>query len=151
MALDHPATYLNDHLAGSVVPLAMLEYLQHAHEGAAIASFAAGLRAEIEGDQRELIEIMGRLEITQSLVRTAAAWFSEKLTEAKLKLEDMRGDRLRLLEILEALSLGIEGKRLLWRSLATGAETAPGLRATDYARLERLAEDQRRRVEVFRL
>ena len=47
--------------------------------------------------------------------------------------------------------MGIEGKRLLWRALAAAAEGTPGLRGTDYGRLEQRAEDQRQRVEAFRL
>jgi hypothetical protein len=151
MAGEHVATYLNDHLAGSAVALEMLEHLERGHEGSPVATFAAGLRAEIEEDRRELENLMERLGITRSPVRQAAAWLSEKLTRVKLTLEDVRGDGLRLLEAFEALSLGIEGKRLLWRSLATGAESNPALRGTDYARLERRAEEQRQRVETMRL
>jgi hypothetical protein len=151
MVPEQLATYLNDHLAGSEVALEMLEHLERGHEGSPIAGFAAALRAEIEEDRRELEGLMERLGITRSPVRQAAAWLSEKLTRVKLKLDDLRGDRFRLLEAFEALSLGIEGKRLLWRSLAAGAETAPGLRGTDYAGLERRAEDQRQQVEGFRL
>ena len=93
---------------------------------------------------------MARLEISQSPVRKAAAWLSELLTQAKLKMDDSREGSLRLLEILEALSLGIEGKRLLWISLSTASETAPDLAGTDFGRLEQRAEGQRKAVEAHR-
>jgi hypothetical protein len=51
---------------------------------------------------------------------------------------------LRQLEIWEALSLGIEGKRLLWRSLAARAEATPDLQGTDYGLLQQRADEQRR-------
>ena len=138
-------------MAGSAVALEMLQHLEQAHDDAPVATFAAGLRAEIEEDRRELEHVMERLGIKRSPVRQVTAWLSEKVTRAKLTLEDLRGDRLRLLEAFEALSLGIEGKRLLWRSLASGAESNPALRGTDYERLEQRAGEQRQRVESFRL
>jgi len=151
MAGTHLATYLNDHLAGSVVAIEMLEHLERTHKGTPLASFAFGLRAEIVEDRQTLERLMERLEIAKSPVRQAAAWLSEKLSEVKLKVEDMRGDRLRLLEILDALSLGIEGKRLLWIALGAVARIAPDLGGNDYNRLEQRAEEQRRVVETHRL
>ena len=93
---------------------------------------------------------MARLGVPTSAPRRAAAWLAEKLTELKLRLDDPAGGPLRLLETLEAVSVGIEGKRLLWLALAAAAESAPELRVTDYGRLERRAEEQRQRVEVLR-
>jgi hypothetical protein len=54
-----------------------------------------------------------------------------------------------LLEALDGLSVGIEGKRLLWKSL--GAAGLPPPPASDYATLLRRAEEQRDRVEEMRL
>lgn len=54
------------------------------------------------------------------------------------------------LEALDALSAGIEGKRLLWRALAAAAEDAPALHGVDYERLTGRAEEQRDRVETLR-
>ena len=50
---------------------------------------------------------------------------------------------------MDAISIGIEGKRLLWLALDAAAEDVPQLRM-DYERLQRRAEDQRERVEVRR-
>ena len=52
MARTHLATYLNDHLAGSVVALEMLEHLERAHAETPVASFALWLRAEIAEDRQ---------------------------------------------------------------------------------------------------
>jgi hypothetical protein len=56
---------------------------------------------------------MARLGVPTSAPRRAAAWLAEKLTELKLRLDDPSGGALRLMETLEAVSVGIEGKRLL--------------------------------------
>ena len=52
------------------------------------------------------------------------------------------------LEEIETLCLGIEGKRLLWRALASADG---GLAGFDFEDLERRAEAQRDRLERFRL
>jgi hypothetical protein len=56
---------------------------------------------------------------------------------------------LHLLESLELLLLGIEGKRRLWRALAHAE--VPGLPVTDYERFASRSEDQQQRVEAMRL
>ncbi len=151
MADEHLATYLNDHLAGSVVAVELMENLESVFANTPLASFIAGLRAEVEEDVQELKAIMQRLKISESRTRKVSAWVTEKFTELKLRLDDpTRGD-LRLFESLEALSLGIEGKRSLWLSLSAAAEITPQLRIADYQRLKQRAEDQRARVETRRL
>ena len=151
MANEQLATYLNDHLAGSVVALELMEHLESAHAGTPLESFIAELRADVAEDRKELEALMSRLQITVSSTRKVAAWFTEKITEIKLRLDDPAGGALRLMEALDALSVGIEGKRLLWRTLATVAEEADWLRVVDYERLIARADEQRSRVEEVRL
>ena len=151
MGTENIATYLNDHLAGSVVALELLETLGATHEGTALAAFFVKLRTDIDADRQELETLMSRLRISESRTRKASAWFAEKLTELKLRLDDPAGGELRLFESLEALSLGIEGKRCLWLALSTLAGTAPALQSLNYERLLQRAQDQRSSVEELRL
>lgn len=151
MAKEHIATYLNDHLAGSVVALELLEQLEAAHAGTPLAEFFSRLRADISADREELQGIMERLDIQESRPRKASAWLTEKFTEIKLRLDDPTGGDLRLFESLEVLSLGIEGKRSLWLALTAVAKDMPALRLVDYKRLIQRAEEQRSRVEAKRL
>jgi hypothetical protein len=151
MADKHVATYLNDHLAGSVVAVELLEHLEKAHAGTETGRFAAGLRADIEEDRRELVALMERLQVTVSSPRKAAAWLAEKVTELKLKMDDPAGGALRLLETIEAVAIGIEGKRALWLALAAASEGNPRLKGPDYGRLEARAVEQRQRAEKVRL
>ena len=83
--------------------------------------------------------------------RQAAAWLTEQLAELKTRLDDRSGGALHRLELLEALALGIDGKRALWTALQTAALTMSALRAMDYGRLVARAEEQRRIVEMRRL
>jgi len=151
MAEKHIATYLNDHLAGSTAALELLEHLEASHAGTEVARFAAELRAEVAADRGELERLMERLEVSESRTRKATAWLAEKGSELKLRWDDLTGGALRLLEALDALSIGIEGKRLLWRALSAAAEDAPALQGVDYEGLTRRAEEQRGRVETVRL
>jgi len=151
MANEHLATYLNDHLAGSVAAIELIESLESSHEGTPVATFVRQLRADIEADQKELQRLMTSLEISESRTRQASAWLTEKLTSLKLRFDDSEDGNLRLFESLEALSLGIEGKLSLWRALSAVAEASPELRILDYDVLQTRAQEQRERVESKRI
>ena len=76
------------------------------------------------------------------------AQIAEKFGRAKLGDAD---DSAELLEALEGLALGITGKRLLWRSLATISANFPELQGTNFNVLEERAQDQFSRVEDLRM
>lgn len=151
MADEHIATYLNDHLAGSVVAIELMENLESVYAGTSVADFIAELRADVEADRDELRTLMAHLKVAESRTRRASAWVTEKLTELKLLLDDPKKGDLRLFESLEALSLGIEGKRSLWLALSAASQVSPLLKIADYERLKQRAEEQRTRVETRRL
>jgi hypothetical protein len=149
MADEHLAAYLNDHLAGSVVAVDLLERLEAADTD--MTKSLAQLRTDIEADRRELQALMSRLGIVESRSRKVSGWLAEKLTQLKLRVDDRASGSLRLLESLEAVALGIDGKLALWRALKVAAEVASGLQGIDYERMTQRAEEQRQRVEVLRL
>lgn len=151
MGDDNTATYLNDHLAGSVVALELLDHLIATHAGSALEDFFRQLHADITSDRNDLQTLMARLNIGESRTRKMSAWLAEKMTEAKLRLDDPQGGALRLLESLEALSLGIEGKRSLWLALAAAAEKSTLLQILDYHHMAQRASEQRNRVERLRI
>jgi hypothetical protein len=150
MSKSHLANYLNDHLAGSEAGLELVEHIVKLHVGQPGERVAIHLRDAIAADRKELESLMDRLQIRKSVSKRAVAWISEKFAEFKVHLEDLHDGPLRRLELWEALSLGIEGKRLLWRSLAASPEGGPELGGIDLARLEQRAEEQRREVETMR-
>jgi hypothetical protein len=143
-------TYLNDHLAGSVAAVELLEHLPtlvRPDERALLF----GLKTEVREDQQLLKQLLERLGEKESPVRKIAAWITEKLGEVKLKLDSPGDDKLRVLEALEALGLGIQGKLALWRALQSISGTDSRLGAVDFARLERRALDQFERIDRLRL
>lgn len=151
MAHKQIGTYLNNHLAGSTTALELLEQLETTHTGTDLAQFFVILRADVLADRRELESLMQRLNITKNSLRQAAAWLAEKVTQLKLRLDSPADEALRLLEALELVSVGIEGKRVLWQSLAVASENVPELQGVDYEHLLQRSERQQRRVEAVRL
>ena len=143
--------YLNDHLAGSIGALEMLDDLIETHLGKPLGQFLRALREDIEVDQRELKRIMEQLGIDESGTRKAGAWVAQKVLRAKLRVGDSDEPNLALLQSLESLSLGIAGKRSLWRTLDVARGSGKGLNGFDFARLEKRAAAQFGRVEAQRL
>jgi hypothetical protein len=150
MARDPLSTYLNDHLAGAVAAIELIEHLERAYDGDELGEWFGSLRADIEADRDVLRELMDGVGASPSPARVAVAWLSEKVARAKLRLDDPAGGALRLLEALDAIGSGIEGKRSLWLALDAATEAVPALRGPDYARLGRRALEQQARVDAVR-
>ncbi len=146
----HLAVYLNDHLAGGAAALEMVEALAH-HQDASLVEFATILRSDVEQDRDELLRLMRGAGVETSRVRRAVGWLSEKTARLKLAVDDPVDGRLHTYEMLEALALGIEGKRALWAALQALSPLIPELRGGDYRRLMQRADDQRAAVELRRL
>ena len=143
--------YLNDHLAGSVGALELLDRAIEIYEGKPLERFFRDLRDDIHSDQEQLKELIAKLDIEESSVRKAGAWFMEKLSRPKIDLGEGGKVEIGLFLALEALVLGITGKRSLWRALHAASRTVPALARLDYPGLEKRAIEQCERVEARRL
>jgi hypothetical protein len=143
--------YLNDHLGGSIGALELLDRAIETYEGKPLERFFRDLRDDIHADQEQLKELIAKLDIAESSVRKAGAWFIEKLSRPKIDLGEGGKVDIGLFLALEALVLGITGKRSLWRALHAASRTVPALARLDYAGLEKRAIEQCERVEARRL
>jgi len=144
-------SYLNDHLAGSVSAIELLDYLIETHEREPLAEFFQQLRADIVTDQEVLKKIVQRFNAKESAIRKAGAWLAEKVARVKLNLAGQKKAQLGLVQALEVLVLGITGKQLLWRALNASIGGSPLLRGVDLAKLEERAIEQIERVEGHRI
>ena len=149
--LEHLNSYLNDHLAGSVGALELLDRLIEIYTEKPLEGFFRDLRDEIEADQEILKNLIASLGQEESTVRKAGAWVVEKLSRAKIQPGETEKGEMGLFLALEGLALGITGKRALWRALAAASATIPQLRPLDYGTLENRAVEQHDRVEAKRL
>lgn len=142
-------SYLNDHLAGSVGALELLEHWAHLHDGTPLGAFFSEIEAEVRADQNTLRNVMNSLGIKESAVRKAGAWVAEKVGRARLTIAGAEPDSLGLVLTLEGLILGIVGKKLLWRALA--AANLLQLSGYDFEGLRRRAEQQIEQIEAQRV
>ena len=143
-------TYLNDHLAGSVGAIAMVERALRENEGDPFAERLAPVLEEIRKDQAVLQDLIERIGASQDPVKKAGAWLAEKAGRVKLGGTDEPGELSRM-EVLETLGMGILGKRALWRALREVAPSHEALRALDLDLLDRRAVVQHDEVESMRL
>ncbi len=109
--------------------------------------------AEIEEDRTVLKEIIERFEFKQNVLKKTAAWISEKAVRLKVGSESSEPHHVafRMMEQLEALYLGINGKRSLWKLLDAVLSDDPRLSGVDLDDLLKRAESQLERVDRMRL
>lgn len=143
--------YLNDHLAASAAAVELVERLVANNEDEALDTYLVGLGQEIEADRDTLKTVMEHVGVRPSTPKQVAGKVLETLSRFRLN-ERVTGDPdvSRLME-LETLSMGIEGKLALWRSLAQVAGDRPELAAFDLEQLMDRAARQRSGLEPFRL
>jgi len=146
MSTNNLSIYLNDHLAGSVGALELVDHMISTSTDEALERFLRDLRGDIQADQEVLRRVMGMLGIEESGVRKAVAWVMEKAGRAKLPFAGAR--EIDLVQALEGLLLGITGKKSLWHSLAKVQDVARRLEGIDLANLEQRAENQCERVRA---
>jgi len=148
MANDALSTYVEDHLAGATAGLELLEALSAQHQGDPTGALARRLLPEVEDDRRTLEGIARTLDAGSAL-KEAGAWLAEKVSRLKLH-RDVKGV-LGTFEALEAMTLGVLGKRALWRALAVAAGSDARLAGFDFGALAASAERQHALLEDERL
>ena len=145
-ASKYLATYLNDHLAGATAASELVRRAASENEGAPLGAFLSELAEELAEDRAALLELMDRLEVGVDRKKVVAGWTAEKAGRLKPNAQLRGYSPLSPLIELEGLSLGIEGKRLLWRSLQAIADEHD-LPVERLAELADRARRQRDRVE----
>jgi hypothetical protein len=140
--------YLNDHLAGSVAAIDLIEKMRSTNAGTEFGRVLEALQHDIEDDRDVLQQVMETLGVTTDPVKQAGGWILEKLSRITFDARVTGSDDLSRLMETEALSLGIEGKLAGWRALK---ESSHGDLGVDLDGLIERAREQRRRLEPFRI
>jgi hypothetical protein len=143
--------YLQDHLAGSVAALQLMETLADHERGSPLEQKLRGLHREVTEEQEQLKAILARLDGDESSIKRATAWLTEKLHRGRLALAERTDPALARLEGLESLALGLQGKLALYRALEDVAPGDPRLGGYPFAALEARTLIQHAMVEQERM
>ncbi|RBP36103.1 hypothetical protein DES53_11852 [Roseimicrobium gellanilyticum] len=145
------AIYINDHLAGSVAALALIDDMSDALDDATLKSFLAELKEEITEEQQVLRILLQANDYKEGAIKKAVAWLGEKASSPKFGGTKNDHQGLAIMQGLEMLYIGITGKLLQWHAFQ--AAIAPMVEALgfDLHQLQQQAEKQRSTVEEYRL
>jgi hypothetical protein len=107
-----------------------------------------GLIVEIAEDRQTLLEFIDVIDAGPDRIKVAGGWITERLGRLKLNAQLIGYSPVSRFVELESLSLGVEGKRLMWVALV---ETQPERFGAERPReLIGRAERQRAGVEEHR-
>jgi hypothetical protein len=141
--------YLEDHLVGSEVGLRTARRLQRAPHGD-LRAYAQQLVTRIHEEQQVLraaIAVAGRtVQPVELAARAVGAASSLGIWVRRTMPEPVPS----VLEDLEAVIVGVRGKRLVWDTLIRVAAADPSFDRWPFAELEAEAEEQERRLVEFR-
>ena len=143
--------YLNDHLAGATMGCEIAEDLRDQNEGTPLGERMASLAAEIDSDRETLVGLAERLGTTSNPVKKGTAWLAEKASQLKFSGATSGNRQLGNFLALETLSLGVEGKICLWRTLRAIADDHAALGGMNLDDLIARGETQRRALEAERM
>jgi hypothetical protein len=140
--------YLNDHLAGASAGRDRCRSARDANGDSELGRFLDHLLGEIAEDRRTLLEVIAAVGVAPSTVKTALARLAERAGRLKPNGQLTGYSPLSRVVELEALSLGVEGKRRLW--IVLGELGDQRLARFDFAALAGRAERQRDEIEPHR-
>jgi hypothetical protein len=106
--------YLRDHLSGADMALRVVHRLGSTHEGTEVGTLFRRLSKELEEDRAAVRTLLMQLGASGRSIKRAAGFASGTVLSVTAGGEP--GD-LSLFRTLEALAVGVQGKRCLWRAL----------------------------------
>jgi hypothetical protein len=143
--------YLNDHLAGATAGTELARRAAGSQGGTLVGAALARLARELTQDRAALIEMMTALGVTVRQYKAGLAWLSEKAARLKLNGRMVARSPLSLLEELELMRLGVEGKTAGWRTLRKLAERDQRLNMEQLDDLIERARSQSETLEELRV
>jgi hypothetical protein len=151
--MDRLATYLADHLAGSISAAELVERLIESDIDAALRSALTEVRESIARHQQVVRQLLERRGQEEHRGKNLSAWLAEKLSRPVMRVQE--DDGFGLLRALEALLMGMRGRVALWQAMEAILPSHPELIGFDAEALRQEAEEQllmmdRKRLEVAR-
>lgn len=149
MAMDRLATYLVDHLAGSVSASELVHRLIESDLDSSLVAILRQVEESISRHQAVIRRILNERGSEESRGKNLSAWLGEKLSRPATPVNE--GDDFGLLRALEALVLGMRGRVALWQTIEAIVPSHPELRNLDAERLRQEAEAEVQMVDQKRL
>jgi hypothetical protein len=141
------AAYLREHLSGADAAIHLVAHLESAYDGRRDGAIFSSLHQQFLEDRAVVTTLLQELGMSPLSIKRLAGRVTGNV--ATWVTNGTRGD-LSLFRAIEALSIGVQGKRCLWRALQA---MDPPLRAPSrrsFADLESRALDQWESLERFR-
>src|SRR3954471_4271556 len=151
MNLKYLSIYLNDHLAGATVGVELSKRAASSNEDTEYGDFLAELSHEIAEDRASLERLMDRFGVKKDRVKTTGAFLGEKVGRLKPNAHLTSYSPLSRVVELEGLTLGVTGKRGLWKTLLEIEGDDERLDPEELRVLVERADGQLRTLEDLRL
>lgn len=145
------AIYLNDQLAAGVLWRELARRARASNAGSELGAALDEVASAIAEDVETFRQMMLMLGIPRRRLKPALAVGAERIGRLKLNGRLTSYSPLSRFEELEALVMGIEGKKVLWQTVGDVAGVRQRLPAIDFDELLARADAQRRRLEPFRV
>jgi hypothetical protein len=148
---DYLSIYLNDQLALGVLWREVARRAAQENSGTELGDAIGQVARAIAEDVETFERIMQRLEVRRSPLKARAAVAAERVGRLKPN-GHLRGySPLSRFDELDFLTMGIAGKKQLWRNLADLAGLADRMPDVDFDELVARAQEQLDTLEPFRL
>jgi hypothetical protein len=139
--------YLRDHLTGSDVALRVVHRLGAKHQGTEDGTLFRRLYKAFEEDRAVVRTLLTQLGASGRSIKRAAGYASGTVLSVTAGGEP--GD-LSLLRTLEALAIGVQGKRCMWRALQNLRTVPSTVQGMNFVELEAKAVHQWEAIEERR-
>jgi hypothetical protein len=139
--------YLHDHLGGADMAIRVVHHLGSTHAGIDIGTLFRRLSREFDEDRSVVRTLLMQLGASGPSIKRAAGFASGAVLSVTAGGEP--GD-LSLLRTLEALAIGVQGKRCLWRALQNLRTVPSTVGGMTFVELEAKAVRQWEAIEEYR-
>ncbi len=142
--------YMNDQLAAGALWREVAKRAQGQNDGTELGDALGRVAGAIAEDVATFEQVMRRLGIRRNPLKPAGAIAAERLGRLKLNGRLRGYSPLSRFVELDFLTMGIEGKKIMWANLRDFADLALRLPDVDFEALIERAEIQRAELEPFR-
>src|SRR3954447_10113462 len=142
--------YMNDQLAAGVLWRELAQRAQRNNAGTEAGEALERVAREITEDVETFTRLMERLGLPRSRVKPAGAVVVERVGRLKLNGRLRSYSPLSRFVELDALVMGIEGKKILWENLRDSARLVDRVPDIDFDELIARADRQRAELEPHR-